>query len=135
MVSLSGECITELRWWASNLRRICSLPIRDVPLGRPFDSTIESNASDTGVGAVTFVEGAGAAVSTLVAALLALAPAGVSRRTVLRQARRGIEFMAALPRRTHGTYSTQAPRCASCLASTLPSRPLPTSFGEAGIRW
>jgi hypothetical protein len=62
-----------------------------------FDSVIESDASDTGVGAVIYVSGLAAASSALVAALMALAPRGVSRRSVVRQARRGLEFMAALP--------------------------------------
>ena len=81
--------------WGDNLSRVSRSPIRDTPLGSPFDSTTESDASDTGVGAVTFVDGTSAAASTLVAALLALAPAGLTRITVLRRARRGIAFMAA----------------------------------------
>ena len=77
-----------------------------MPLGQPFDSTIESDASDTGVGAVTFVDGAGAAASTLVAALLALAPAAISRRMIVRHARSGLEFMAALPAHLLAASST-----------------------------
>ena len=105
-VLLTEDCIAELRWWEENLRRISSQPIRDTPLGSPFDSTTESDASDTGVGAVTFVDGASAAASTLVAAMLALAPAGMTLRTVRRRARRGIEFMAALPHHLLSASST-----------------------------
>ena len=96
-VTLSAECLAELRWWQEHLPRMGFQPIRDTPLGRPFDSTTESDASDTGVGSFTFIDGPGAAASTLLAAMLALAPAGLSRRAVTRRARRGIEFMAALP--------------------------------------
>jgi hypothetical protein len=106
VVLLTEDCVAELRWWQENLRRISSQPIRDTPLGSPFDSTTESDASDTGVGAVTFVDGASAAASTLVAAMLALAPAGMTLRTVRRRARRGIEFMAALPHHLLSASST-----------------------------
>ena len=56
--------------------------------------------------AVTFVDGTSVAASTLVAALLALAPAGLTRRAVTRRARRGIKFMAALPRYLLAASST-----------------------------
>ena len=105
-VLLTDICLAELRWWRDNLLRVNGRPIRDTPLGSPFDSTMESDASDTGVGAVTFVDGPAWAASTLVAALLALAPAGLSRRTVNRRARRGIEFMAALPQHLLSSSST-----------------------------
>jgi hypothetical protein len=105
-VFLTADCLSELRWWQSNLHRISGCPIRDTPLGSPFDSTTESDASDTGVGAVTFVDSASAVASTLVAALLALAPAGLTRRMVTRRARRGIEFMAALPQHLLDASST-----------------------------
>jgi hypothetical protein len=117
----------KLQWWESNLPRISSRPIRDVPLGRPFDITIESDASDsgdTGVGVVTYpmidAGGAGAEASTLAAAMLALAPAAVTRRMVARHTQRGIEFMAALPQHLMSVSSTVAP-CASFMASPLPS--------------
>ena len=67
---------------------------------------MESDASDTGVGAVTYVDHASWTASTLVAALLALAPAGLTRRMVGRRARRGIEFMAALPQHLLAASST-----------------------------
>ena len=72
-----SQCIAELGWWQANLDPIASRPIRESPLGARFDSTTESDASDTGVGAVTFVEAASAAASesASVAALVALAPA------------------------------------------------------------
>ena len=115
----------KLQWWESNLPRISSRPIRDMPLGRPFDITIESDASDsgdTGVRAVTYpmIDGAGAEASTLAAAMLALAPAAVTRRMVARHTQRGIEFMAALPQHLMSVSSTVAP-CASFMASPLPS--------------
>ena len=105
-VLLTDICLAELRWWRDNLLRINGRPIRDTPLGSPFDSTLESDASDTGVGAVAFADGPSWAASTLVAALLALAPAGLSRRMVRRRARRGIEFMAALPQHLLSASST-----------------------------
>ena len=95
-VLLSTACLAELGWWQSNLDRLTSRPIQESPLGALFDSTTESDASDTGVGAVTFVEAASAAASAFVAALVALAPAGLSRRAVIRRARHSFEFMAAL---------------------------------------
>jgi hypothetical protein len=52
------------------------------------------------------VDNASAIASTLVAALLALAPAGLTRRMVTRRARRGIEFMAALPQHLLDARST-----------------------------
>jgi hypothetical protein len=55
-VTLSAECVTEQQWWADDLPCIGSRPIGDAPVGRPFDSTIESDASDTGVGAVTYMK-------------------------------------------------------------------------------
>jgi hypothetical protein len=85
-VTLSAECIGELQWWEANFPNICSRVIRDVPLGRPFDSTIKSDAIDTGVGAVTNIDGAGVAPSTLMAASVALAPTAVSRCMVARHA-------------------------------------------------
>ena len=116
LVTLSSECITELRWWAANLHRISARPIRETPLGHPFDSTIESDASDPGVGAVAYLDGAGAAASTLVAALLALAPSAVTRRVVVRHARRGIEFMAALPQHLLAASSTLRELHGICVA-------------------
>jgi hypothetical protein len=106
-VTLSAECVTELQWWADNLPHIGSCPIGDVPLGHPFGSTVKSDAGDAGVGAVTCTDGTGTASSTLVAARLALAPAAVaSRRMVVRHARLGIEFMAALPQQLLSGRST-----------------------------
>ena len=105
-VTLTADCLAEMAWWLANLGRISVSPIRDSPLGAPFDSTTESDASDTGVGAVTFVEAASAMASSLVAALWALAPAGLSRRAVMRRARAGIEFMAALPSHLRSASST-----------------------------
>jgi hypothetical protein len=52
------------------------------------------------------VDGASAVASTLVAALLALAPAGLTRRMVTRHAWHGIEFMAALPQHLLEASST-----------------------------
>jgi hypothetical protein len=58
LMTSSVECITDLQRWESNLYRISSRPIWDVLLGRPFDSTIKSDASDTSVDAVTYIDGA-----------------------------------------------------------------------------
>jgi hypothetical protein len=79
-----------------------------VPLGHPFGNTIKSDAGDAGVGAVTCTDGTGTASSTLMAARLAaaLAPAVASRRMVVRHARLGIEFMAALPQQLLSARST-----------------------------
>ena len=73
--------------------RFASSPILESPQGAPFDSTTESDASDTGVGEVTFVEAASAAASAFVAALVAAALVAA----VVRRARQGFQFMAALP--------------------------------------
>ena len=96
-VLLSAACIAKLGWWQTNLGRIAHCPIRESPLSVPFNNTTESDASDTVVGAVTFVEAASVAASAFIAALVALAPAGLSRRDVARRARCRSEFMAALP--------------------------------------
>jgi hypothetical protein len=132
-VSLTADYLAELRWWRDSLHRISSSPIRDTPLGSPFDSTTESHASDTGVRAVTSVDGSSAVASTLVAALLShTAPAGLTLRMVIRHALRGIEFMAALPQHLLEASSTLRKRST---ASISPSRPWPTSCEEGGTRW
>ena len=97
VVTLTTACLEELRWWIANLRRVNGCPIRSTPLAGRFDSVTECDASDTGFGAITFVEGLAAASSTLVAALLARGPALLGLRAVLRRVRRGIEYAAALP--------------------------------------
>ena len=123
-VALTADCMAELRWWGDNLHRILSSLIRDTPLGSPFDSTKESDASDTGVGAVTLVDGSSAAASTPVAALLALAPEGAGGRS-------SATLAAASNSWQHcpSTCSMPARLCASCTASTSPCRPWPISFG------
>jgi hypothetical protein len=79
------------------LRSHCRSPIHPSPLDGRMDSYIFSGASDSGVGAVLFAEGPEAAASSLVEALRLRAPPGISLREVTRQARRGLEFIAALP--------------------------------------
>ena len=106
LVTLSADCLAELSWWLANLSRVNGSPIRSTPLSGRFDSVTECDASDTGFGSVTFTEGPGAASSTLVAALLALATGHLTRREVVRRARRGLEFMAAFPAHILGTSST-----------------------------
>ena len=106
LVTLSAECLAELTWWTANLDRVNGCPIRSAPLAGRFDSVTECDASDTGFGSVTFVDGPGAASSTLVAALLALATGHLTRRAVVRRARRGIEFAAAFPAYMLATSST-----------------------------
>ena len=96
-VVLTSAAVAELRWWLDNLARINGCPIRPLPLGGTFDSVIESDASDTGIGAVVYVGGLAAAASSLVAALRALAPGRLARQHVERQAKAGLQFMAALP--------------------------------------
>jgi hypothetical protein len=106
VVTLTADCLAELGWWLDNIDSINGCPIRSTPLAGRFDSVTECDASDTGYGSVTFVDGPGAASSTLVAALLALATGHLTRRSVLRRARRGIEFAASSPKYMLGTSST-----------------------------
>ena len=105
-IDISAAAAAELRWWRDNLARINGCPIRSNPLGGTFDSTIESDASDTGVGALVYVSGIAAAASSLVAALLAVAPGALARQHVMRQARAGLQFMAALPAHLLAASST-----------------------------
>ena len=97
LVGLSAQCRAEIRWWIDNLARRGRSPIRPRPLDGRMDGYIFSDASYTGVGAVLFAEGPEAAASTLVAALRERAPPGIPLREVIRQAQRGLEFVAALP--------------------------------------
>ena len=106
VVTLTADCLAELGWWLDNIDSINGCPIRSTPLAGRFDSVTECDASDTGYGSVTFVDGPGAASSTLVATLLALATGHLARRSVLRRARRGIEFAASSPKYMLGTSST-----------------------------
>ena len=106
LVPLTEECLAELHWWLGNLHRINGCRICLHPLAGLFDSVIESDASDTGVGAVILVEGLAAASSSIVTALLAMAAGRFTRRHVLRSALKGIEFMAALPEHLLSASST-----------------------------
>jgi hypothetical protein len=67
------------------------------PIDAAFDGNIFSNASDTGVCAALFAEGPEAASLSLVAALLARAPAGLSREEVTRKARCGLQSRPGCP--------------------------------------
>jgi hypothetical protein len=107
LVTLTTDCLAELGWWLDNIDSINDgCPIWSTPLAGRFDSVTECDASDTGYGSVTFVDGLGAASSTLVAALLTLATRHLTRRSVLRRARREIEFAASFPEYMLGTSST-----------------------------
>jgi hypothetical protein len=96
-VQISDDCRVELQWWLDNLDRINGQDIRPLPLAGIFDSVIECDASDTGVGAVILVEAAALGTSTLVAALLASAAGTATRRLVRQRVREGLELMKALP--------------------------------------
>jgi hypothetical protein len=96
-VCLSTECLAEIQWWVANLVHVGVSPIQPRPMVGEIDGYIFSDASDTGVGAVLFTEvpeGPEAAASSLVSALAARAPAGLSRSAIVRQARQGLEFIA-----------------------------------------
>ena len=96
-VILTTAALDEITWWMANIRRISGQPIQPRPLQGPLDSTIYSDASDTGFGAVVVVEGPPDAQSSLCDRLVAGAPAGTSASAVHKYARRGIEIMGALP--------------------------------------
>ena len=121
-VTLTAACIAELQWWLANLVHINGCPIRASPLAGLFDSVTECDASDTGFGAATFIEGLAAASSSLVAALMAFSAARLSRREVARRSSKGIEFAAAFPERlrsacarialpTFPRHAPSSPRC------------------------
>jgi hypothetical protein len=109
-VTLADEARAELRWWLENLQLVSGRPIREAPLGGSFDSVIESDASDTGFGAIISLAGTAAAVSSFAAALVAALPAGQVRRRLGRwaadKARQGIQFMDALPAHLLAASST-----------------------------
>ena len=96
-VTLTPECLDEARWWLANLSRISGQPIRPRPLDGRFDGDIFSDASDTGVGAYVLADGPDAAASSLVSALRAVAPPGMTTTAIVRRAHDGLEFMAPLP--------------------------------------
>ena len=75
-VILTTAALDEITWWMANIRRISGQPIQPRPLQGPLDSTIYSDASDTGFGAVVVVEGPPDAQSSLCDRLVAGAPAG-----------------------------------------------------------
>jgi hypothetical protein len=103
LVTLTADCLAELGWWLDSIN---GCPIRSTPLAGRFDSVTECDASDTCYGSVTIVDGPGAASSMLVATLLALATGHLTRRSVLRLARRGIKFAASFPEYMLGTSSS-----------------------------
>ena len=96
-VTLTPAALDEIRWWATNIGRVSGQPIQPRPLQGPLDSTIYSDASDTGYGAVIVVEGHPDAPSSFCDALVARAPPGTTAAAVRRYARRGVEVMGALP--------------------------------------
>ena len=96
-VSLSADALREIEWWVLNVAGFGGAPIRPRPWDARFDSVLFSDASDTGTGAVALVTGREAASSSLIAALLAAGPPGLTRETVVRFAADGLRFFAALP--------------------------------------
>ena len=96
-VFLTTAALDEIAWWVANIRRISGQPIQPRLLQGPMDSTIYSDASDTGFGAVVVVDGPPDSQSSLCDRLTACAPAGTSVSAVRRYARRGIEIVGALP--------------------------------------
>ena len=138
-VTLTGACIAELKWWLANLVRINGCPIRASPLAGRFDSVTECDSSDTGFGAVIFIEGLSAASSSLVAALMAFSAARLSRREVARRARKGIEFAAAFPELLRSASSLLSELfCAAevftALAPILRGRAPQGCHGQPGVR-
>ena len=72
-VDLTLSCLSEIAWWITHLRSISSAPIRPRPWDTRFDSTLFSDASDKGVGAVAVVEGVHAVSSSFLRHLRGLA--------------------------------------------------------------
>jgi len=56
-VELTLACLVEISWWITHLHLICSAPILLLHWDICFDSSLFSDASDKGVGAVALVEG------------------------------------------------------------------------------
>jgi hypothetical protein len=106
LVTLTPDCLAELVWWLDNIHSINGCLILSTPFADRFDSVTECGFSYTGYGSVTFVDGPLAPSSTLVAELLALATGHLTRRSVIRRARRGIEFAASFPKNMLETSST-----------------------------
>ena len=97
-VPVSQAARDEARWWIEFLPAHNGQPIRPRPFDSSVDGDIASDASDTGVGAfISTAPGPASGPSALLRALLDRAPAGMSATAVESAARRGIEFMAALP--------------------------------------
>jgi len=105
-VVLTIACLSEIAWWVTHLRSICSAPIRPRPWDVRFDSTLFSDASDKGVGAVALVEGPDAAASSFLRYLRGKAPPDMQCDEVVRYACRGIQFYAPLPRELLDASST-----------------------------
>ena len=106
LVPLTRAARDEIRWWQRHLCTLNGLPIRPRPFDMTVDSSIFSDASDTGVGAFLSTDGHTGPASSLVNALLAHAPPGTTVREVREHTRRGIEFAAPLPPSLRGASST-----------------------------
>jgi len=95
---LSEACDRELTWWSREIHNVNGQPIAPTSVwDGQRDGTIFSDASDVGAGAVILLEGPEQASSALTRALMAIAPPGLSKQAVMRQARRGLEFICRFP--------------------------------------
>ena len=112
----------------ANLIRINGCPIRASSLAGRFDSVAECDASDTDFGAATIIEGLASASSSLVAVLMAYSAARLSRREVVRRARKGMEFAAAFPERPRA-FTMEIPAAGELLS---PPRSRPHSNAKRG---
>ena len=82
LVPLTRAARDEIRWWQRHLCTLNGLPIRPRPFDMTVDSSIFSDASDTGVGAFLSTDGHTGPASSLVNTLLAHAPPEMTIREV-----------------------------------------------------
>ena len=97
LVLLTAEALDEIRWWIGFLPDHNHAPIRPRPFDALVDGDIASDASDVGIGAVLTTRHGDPAASSLLRALMARAPTGMSPASLATYAQSGLEFARPLP--------------------------------------
>jgi hypothetical protein len=123
LVPLTSAARDEIRWWQQNLCTINGLPIRPRPFDKTVDSSIFSDASDTGVGASLSAEGHTGPASSLVSTLLEQAPLGMTVATTRATA-------LSMPHPFPFPCAGQVPLCVNSLGWSISSSSCATSCEE-----